>query len=84
MSRSVVDVYASWLPIDTSILIGQLTFAETSRGGVFSFAYDKQFLKSEYRLQIDPQLTLRILIYVNTDSGQYEHPAFPALGSVLF
>lgn len=27
---------------------------------------------------------LRILIYVNTDSGQYEHPAFPALGSVLF
>lgn len=58
MSRSVVDVYASWLPIDASILIGQLTFAETSRGGVFSFAYDKQFLKSEYRLQIDPQLTL--------------------------
>ena len=27
---------------------------------------------------------VRILIYVNTDSGQYEHPAFPALGSVLF
>lgn len=27
---------------------------------------------------------MRILIYVNTDSGQYEHPAFPALGSVLF
>jgi len=30
------------------------------------------------------QQYLRILIYVNTDSGQYEHPAFPALGSVLF
>lgn len=30
------------------------------------------------------QKLLRILIYVNTDSGQYEHPAFPALGSVLF
>lgn len=29
-------------------------------------------------------LLMRILIYVNTDSGQYEHPAFPALGSVLF
>ena len=29
-------------------------------------------------------LRVRILIYVNTDSGQYEHPAFPALGSVLF
>ena len=29
-------------------------------------------------------LGVRILIYVNTDSGQYEHPAFPALGSVLF
>ena len=33
--------------------------------------------------RMDAQI-MRILIYVNTDSGQYEHPAFPALGSVLF
>lgn len=58
MSRSLVDVYAAWRPISPPLLIGQLTFAETSRGGVFSFAYDKAFLKSDYRLQIDPLLTL--------------------------
>jgi hypothetical protein len=27
---------------------------------------------------------VRILIYVNTDSCECEHPVFPALGSVLF
>lgn len=58
MSRSIVEVYASWMPIDTPLLVGHLTFAETSRGGVFSFAYDKHFLTSGYRLQIDPLLAL--------------------------
>ncbi|MFJ5441470.1 type II toxin-antitoxin system HipA family toxin [Pectobacterium sp. CHL-2024] len=58
MSRSIVEVYASWIPIDTPLLVGHLTFAETSRGGVFSFAYDKHFLTSGYRLQIDPLLAL--------------------------
>ncbi|BDX04392.1 hypothetical protein MACH16_31400 [Marinomonas pontica] len=58
MSRRVVDVYAHWMPIDPPLLEGQLTFAESSRGGVFSFAYDKAFLASDYRLQIDPLLTL--------------------------
>ncbi|MDR6984444.1 serine/threonine-protein kinase HipA [Rheinheimera pacifica] len=58
MSRTAVEVYASWMPIAAPLLIGQLTFAETSRGGVFSFAYDKHFLTSDYCLQIDPQLTL--------------------------
>ncbi|MFH4263480.1 type II toxin-antitoxin system HipA family toxin, partial [Acinetobacter baumannii] len=48
----------SWLPIDSPLLTGQLMFAETSRGGVFSFTYDNSFLKSEYRLQLDPFLTL--------------------------
>lgn len=58
MSRIAVDVYASWMPITTPLLIGQLTFSESSRGGIFSFAYHKHFLKSDYRLQIDPLLTL--------------------------
>ncbi|CAG73047.1 conserved hypothetical protein [Pectobacterium atrosepticum SCRI1043] len=58
MSRSIVEVYASWMPIDTPLLVGHLTFAETSRGGVFSFTYDKHFLASNYRLQIDPLLAL--------------------------
>lgn len=58
MNRTAVDVYASWIPIESPLLIGQLTFAETTRGGVFSFTYDKSFLTSAYRLQIDPLLTL--------------------------
>ena len=58
MSRWTVNVYASWVPIEEPLLIGELTFSETSRGGVFSFAYDNAFLTSDYRLQVDPQLTL--------------------------
>ncbi|GAB2603263.1 type II toxin-antitoxin system HipA family toxin [Nitrincola alkalisediminis] len=58
MSRAIVEVYADWQPIEAPLLIGQLTYSDSSRGGVFSFAYDKAFLTSAYRLQIDPILTL--------------------------
>ena len=58
MSRTIVEVYADWQPIEAPLLIGQLAYSDSSRGGVFSFAYDKTFLTSTYRLQIDPILTL--------------------------
>ncbi len=58
MSREIVEVYADWQPIESPLLIGHLTYGDSSRGGVFSFAYDKAFLGSAYRLQIDPMLTL--------------------------
>jgi serine/threonine-protein kinase HipA len=58
MSRELLEVYADWQPIDEPLLVGVLTFSDSSRGGVFSFAYDKTFLTSQYRLQIDPLLTL--------------------------
>ncbi|EGN75525.1 HipA-like protein [Idiomarina sp. A28L] len=58
MSREIVEVYADWQPIEPPLLIGQLTYSDSNRGGVFSFAYDKAFLTSAYRLQIDPILTL--------------------------
>ncbi|EPJ47586.1 MAG: hypothetical protein OFPII_11560 [Osedax symbiont Rs1] len=58
MSRDSVEVYGHWQPIEQPLLIGLLTFSHTSRGGVFSFVYDQAFLKSPYRLQIDPLLTL--------------------------
>ncbi|THB64562.1 MAG: type II toxin-antitoxin system HipA family toxin [Gammaproteobacteria bacterium] len=58
MSREMVEVYAHWQPIDEPLLIGVLTYSDSNRGGVFSFAYDKSFLSSPYRLQIDPLLTL--------------------------
>ena len=58
MSREIVEVYADWQPIEAPLLIGLLAHSDSSRGGVFSFAYDKAFLTSAYRLQIDPILTL--------------------------
>ncbi|CAA0117855.1 type II toxin-antitoxin system HipA family toxin [Zhongshania aliphaticivorans] len=58
MSRDVVEVYAGWHPIDEPLLLGHLAYSDSSRGGVFSFSYDKTFLTSPYRLQIDPMLTL--------------------------
>ncbi|ARA21944.1 TPA: type II toxin-antitoxin system HipA family toxin [Proteus mirabilis] len=58
MSRTIVEVYADWQPMEAPLLIGQLAYSDSSRGGVFSFAYDKTFLTSTYRLQIDPILTL--------------------------
>ncbi|MFZ3191603.1 MAG: type II toxin-antitoxin system HipA family toxin [Moraxellaceae bacterium] len=58
MTRMVVEVFADWLSIQSALLIGQLTFAQSSRGGVFSFEYDRSFLKSPHRLQIDPRLML--------------------------
>ncbi|WP_445772563.1 type II toxin-antitoxin system HipA family toxin [Shewanella sp.] len=58
MSRERVEVYADWHPIEKPLLIGQLAYSDLSRGGVFSFAYDKAFLTSPYCLQIDPLLTL--------------------------
>ncbi len=56
MSREIVEVYADWQPIEAPLLIGLLSYSDSSRGGVFSFAYDKAFLTSAYRLQIDPIL----------------------------
>ncbi|WP_044410096.1 type II toxin-antitoxin system HipA family toxin [Thiomicrospira microaerophila] len=58
MSREIVQVYADWYPIKAPVLVGHLTYSDSSRGGVFSFTYDKAFLTSPYRLQIDPMLTL--------------------------
>ncbi len=58
MSRTIVEVYADWQPMEAPLLIGQLAYSDSSRGGMFSFAYDKTFLTSTYRLQIDPILTL--------------------------
>ena len=77
MNRNEIDVYASWAPIDEPLLAGRLTFAETSRGGVFSFAYDNTFLKSANRLQIDPLLMLHSgEIYNDTPDKNFGSPLF--------
>lgn len=70
MSRQLVEVYADWHPIEQPLLIGQLAYSESSRGGVFSFAYDKAFLRSPYCLQIDPLLTLHAGELFNDDADR--------------
>jgi len=65
MSQLKVDVYGSWMPIKSPVLVGKLSFAETARGSIFSFTYDSVFLKSKYRLQIDPLLTLHSGVLYN-------------------
>ena len=68
MSREIVEVHADWQPIEASLLIGLLSYSDSSRGGVFSFAYDKAFLTSAYRLQIDPILTLHSGVLYNDEA----------------
>lgn len=70
MSRELVEVYADWHPIEQPLLIGQLAYSDSSRGGVFSFAYDKAFLKSPYCLQIDPLLTLHAGEFHNDEADK--------------
>ncbi|MGE6606183.1 type II toxin-antitoxin system HipA family toxin [Halomonas sp. NPDC076908] len=70
MSRELVEVYADWHPIEQPLLIGQLAYSDSSRGGVFSFTYDRAFLKSPYCLQIDPLLTLHAGEFHNDEADK--------------
>ncbi|MGB5996342.1 MAG: hypothetical protein WBG31_03440 [Marinomonas sp.] len=71
MIREIVEVYADWQPIEAPLLIGRLSYGDTSRDGVFSFAYDKAFLTSSYRLQIDPILTLHSGELYNDEASDF-------------
>ena len=73
MSREIVEVYADWQPIEVPLLIGLLSYNDSSRGGVFSFAYDKAFLTSASRLQIDPILTLHSGELYNDEADKNFH-----------
>lgn len=70
MNREIIEVYADWHPIDTPKRIGLLTFSESTRGGVFSFSYDKTFLHSDFRLQIDPMLSLHSGEFYNDEADK--------------
>lgn len=58
MKREIVEVYAHWQPITEPLLVGYLSYADSSRGGVFGFEYSSGFLASSHCLQIDPALDL--------------------------
>ncbi|MBK8010230.1 MAG: HipA domain-containing protein [Deltaproteobacteria bacterium] len=59
MTSSVeIEVCASWQGLEAPRTVGLLC-ATTVRGrNVFSFAYDKDWLRAEYVLQLDPRLSL--------------------------
>ncbi|HVU58673.1 MAG TPA: HipA domain-containing protein [Puia sp.] len=53
-----IFVYADWVGLDGPLLMGELT-AESSKGKeVFSFSYDKNWLKEQAALELDPDLRL--------------------------
>ncbi|SET20178.1 type II toxin-antitoxin system HipA family toxin [Thorsellia anophelis] len=58
MSSQIIEVYADWIVNSPPILIGELKYSHSNRGGIFSFRYDSEFLKSPHCLQIDPMLDL--------------------------
>ncbi|WP_179317206.1 type II toxin-antitoxin system HipA family toxin [Winogradskyella undariae] len=56
--KRTIYVYADWLELNSPVLIGEL-YSETLRGKeVFSFAYQKEWLQSDYAYQLDPDLGL--------------------------
>ncbi len=70
MNQEWVEVYADWQPIKKPLLIGQLKYRTSNRGGIFSFAYDQKFLESDYCLQIDPLLSLNSGELYNDDANK--------------
>ena len=56
--KRTIYIYADFEIMESPILIGEL-FADQLRGKeVFSFAYDKEWLRSDYVYQLDPDLLL--------------------------
>lgn len=56
--KTLIYVYADWKDLDKPTLIGEL-YSERLRGKeVFSFAYNKEWLESNYVYQLDPDLGL--------------------------
>lgn len=56
--KKTIYVYADWLELGTPQLIGEL-YSETLRGEeIFSFAYHKDWLQSDYAYQLDSDLGL--------------------------
>ena len=53
-----VYVFADWEAFDKPRLVGTLRSSVVKKKEHFSFAYDEQWLRSEYAQQIDPELQL--------------------------
>lgn len=51
-------VYAHWQGLQQPVLVGTLSAARTRGKEIFSFEYDAEWLKTNYRVQLDPDLQL--------------------------
>ncbi len=65
-----IEVWADWPPLMSPQKVGTLTVAVTRGKEVFSFEYQKNWIKSENKFQIDPQLTLFEGKYHTSDSAR--------------
>ncbi|WP_341222012.1 HipA domain-containing protein [Polaribacter atrinae] len=70
--KRTIYVYADWLELGSPILIGEL-YSETLRGKeIFSFAYQKEWLQSDYAYQLDPDLGLfEGIQYLNDEKSNF-------------
>jgi serine/threonine-protein kinase HipA len=70
--KETIYVYADWLELGSSILIGEL-YSETLRGKeIFSFSYHKDWLQSDYAYQLDPDLGLfEGIQYLNDEKSNF-------------
>lgn len=70
--QRLIEVWADWQGLPEPTFLGQL-FATPSRGKeIFSFEYDKAWLGSAHRVQLDPTLAL------------YGGPQYPSSGQTNF
>lgn len=70
--KRTIYVYADWLELGAPQLIGEL-YSETLRGKeIFSFAYHKEWLQSDYAYQLDPDLGLfEGIPYLNDEKSNF-------------
>jgi len=70
--KKTIYVYADWLELGAPQLIGEL-YSETLRGKeIFSYAYHKEWLQSDYAYQLDPDLGLfEGIQYLNDEKSNF-------------
>jgi len=54
----IIEVWADWYFLSEPQKVGVLTASITRGKEIFSFEYEKKWIKGKYRFQIDPQLQL--------------------------
>ncbi|MDW5289161.1 HipA domain-containing protein [Formosa sp. PL04] len=70
--KRTIYVYADWAELGSAVLVGEL-YSETLRGKeIFSFAYHKDWLQSDYAYQLDPDLGLfEGIQYLNDEKSNF-------------